>query len=59
MYEVVTVRGVRYRVIGRKNLSSLGSKFFGKYSFTLCDEAGNRFTAYGKRVAHNSKLTVV
>lgn len=58
MYEIVKVRGINYRVIGVQNISSLGSKYFGKYRFTICDEAGNRFTAIGKRVSHNSRLTV-
>ena len=55
----VTVRGTEYRIVGKRNTSGAGSKFFGKWSFTLRDADGNAFTAYGKTVMHNSRLTPV
>jgi hypothetical protein len=56
---IVTVHGVRYRVVDVRSTSGSGSKFFGKFSFTLANDAGERFTAYGKTISHNSRLTPV
>lgn len=55
----VTVRGTDYRVINRRSMSHCGSKFYGRFVYTLADAAGKRFTWYGKTVSHNSKLTEV
>lgn len=56
--DVVTVRGETYRVTGARSTSSSGSKFYGKYRFYLTRVSdGAEFTAYGKSVAHNSRLS--
>ena len=55
----VTVNGKVYILNDWRSTSSSGSKFFGRFVFTLLDMEGNKFTAYGKRVAHNSRLTPV
>lgn len=57
---IVTVNGKRYRVTGVKHAGASGSKFWGKYTFTLRNiNDGNIFTAFGKAVVHNSRLTRV
>ncbi|WP_280383187.1 hypothetical protein [Nocardia wallacei] len=55
--DTVTVRGEEYRIVDEKSTSHLGTKFYGKISFTLEKASdGTRWTAYGKKVAHNSTL---
>lgn len=55
----VTVAGKRYRVIKTEGMGHLGTKFSGKARFVLVDEHGAQFSAFGRRVAHNSKLRPV
>lgn len=54
---VITVRGVTYRRIAARGASACGSKFFGKATFLLRHPDGSYWTAFGKDVAHNSRLT--
>ena len=53
----VKVRGVTYRRIAARGASACGSKFFGKATFLLRHPDGSYWTAFGKDVAHNSRLT--
>lgn len=55
--QTVTVRGTEYRVVGIRHAGECGSKFFGKFVFTLESNRGERFRCLGKAVAHNSKLS--
>ena len=56
----VTVRGERYRITGIRHCGSSGAKFFGKFHFTLRRASdGAMFSAFGKAVAHNSRLSEV
>lgn len=56
----VTVRGEVFHVVATRSTSDLGSKFYGRCVFTLRRLSdGATFTAYGKRVSHNSRLTAV
>ena len=56
----VTVNGALYRVIDQRSTSSSGTKFYGRFVFTLVSVSdGTRWTAYGKRVSHNSRLTAL
>ena len=53
----VKVRGVTYERIAARGASACGSKFFGKATFLLRHPDGTYWTAFGKDVAHNSRLS--
>lgn len=53
------VGGTSYRIVGKQHAGGSGSKFWGKFRFRLRNDAGEEFTAFGKNVAHNSRLTPV
>lgn len=56
--DTVTVNGDRYRITAKRNASDCGTKFFGRYRFTLTRLSDSTvWSALGKRVAHNSRLT--
>src|SRR6266571_2193014 len=55
----VKVRGVPYRIVARRPAGALGSKFYGRYTFTLVDADGKRFEVFCKSVAHNSRIREV
>lgn len=55
----VVVRGTPYRVTSRRSTNDCGSKFYGRYVFTLVNSEAGTFTAYGKAVSHNSTLRKV
>lgn len=55
----VMVGGTSYRIVGKQHAGGSGSKFWGKFRFRLRNDAGEEFTAFGKNVAHNSRLTPV
>lgn len=56
----ITIRGERYVIIAQQSTSDSGSKFFGRYRFTLSRPSdGTMWSAYGKRVMHNSRLTEI
>jgi hypothetical protein len=58
--QTVRVRGVYYTVISGEPLGHLGSKYFGKYRFTLKNfRDGSHWQAVGRTVAGNTKLTPV
>jgi hypothetical protein len=44
------------KVVKIENKSHLGSKFFGKFLFTLVDTEGARFTVFGHRVTYHSNI---
>lgn len=52
----VKVRGEDYHIVGIRNLSHLGSKFFGKFRFTVEDKDGRKYTCTGKTITGNTKL---
>jgi hypothetical protein len=58
--ETVTVNGELYRVAKVKSSNEYGSKFYGRWLFSLvkfADQTG--WSAYGKRVSHNSRLRAI
>ncbi|MEV0759545.1 hypothetical protein [Nocardia sp. NPDC050435] len=60
MNDVVVVNGERYQEVSRRSTSDSGAKFYGRFVFTLKKlNDGSLWTAYGKRVSHNSRLTPV
>lgn len=55
---VVTVGGERYRITDKRNTGDCGTKFYGRYRFTLTRLSDSTvWAALGKRIAHNSRLT--
>jgi hypothetical protein len=44
------------KIVAIEHKGHLGSKFFGKFLFTLVDTKGDRYTAFGARVTYNSNI---
>lgn len=55
--ERVIVGAVTFTVTDRRSTSGSGSKFYGKFIYTLVNGEGEKFSVYGKRVAWDSRLT--
>ncbi|ASZ75033.1 hypothetical protein FDI69_gp153 [Rhodococcus phage Trina] len=54
---VVMVRKEAYKITDKRHVGDCGSKFFGKFKFTLVKVAdGSVWNALGKSVAWNTKL---
>ncbi len=55
----VRVRGTEYRITDIHSYAGNGSKGFGKHRITVQDAEGRTFTAYGRTITGNSRLTEV